>query len=215
MTDLKIKICGMRHPENIREVAALQPDYLGFIFYAPSPRFVGMDNIIPDFVSSIKRVGVFVNETEGVILDTIKKMKLDAVQLHGAESPAFCAVIKSQGVEVVKAFSVDDTFDFERTTPYKDNVDFMLFDTKGKHYGGNAVTFNWNVLERYNQKVPFFLSGGISADNVSGIEKLMHMNIHALDINSGVEDAPALKNVEKIKQLKDQLSVISNKIKTK
>lgn len=213
MTNLKIKICGMRYPENIREVAALQPDYLGFIFYAPSPRFVGMDYIIPELVSSIKRVGVFVNETEGVILDTIKKMKLDAVQLHGAESPAFCAVIKSQGVEVVKAFSVDDTFNFERTTPYENNVDFMLFDTKGKYYGGNALTFNWNVLERYNQKVPFFLSGGISADNVPGIEKLMHMNIHALDINSGVEDAPALKNVEKIKQLKDQLSVISKKIK--
>lgn len=213
MTDLKIKICGMRHPENIREVASLQPDYLGFIFYAPSPRFVGMDYVIPELPSPIKRVGVFVNETETVILDTIKKMKLDAVQLHGAESPELCAAIKSHGVEVIKSFSVDDTFDFAKTNPYEDAVDFVLFDTKGKYYGGNAVTFNWSVLERYNQKIPFFLSGGISVDNVSGIEKLMHMNLHALDINSGVEDAPALKNIQKIKQLKEQLSAVRNNIK--
>lgn len=205
----------MRHPENIRDVAVLQPDYLGFIFYAPSPRFVGMDYIIPEHSPSIKRVGVFVNETESVILHTAMLMKLDKVQLHGAESPALCAAIKSHGFGVVKAFSVDDTFDFTKTTPYQEAVDFMLFDTKGKHYGGNAVTFNWNVLERYNQKIPFFLSGGIAAENVSGIEKLMHMNLHALDINSGVEDAPALKSIQKIKQLKEQLSVVENNIKTK
>jgi len=200
----------MRYPENIRDVEALQPDYLGFIFYAPSPRFVGMDYIIPELSPSIKRVGVFVNETESVILHTAMLMKLDMVQLHGTESPALCAAIKSHGIGVVKAFSVDDTFDFAKTTPYEDAVDFVLFDTKGKHYGGNAVTFNWDVLDRYNQKVPFFLSGGLAADNVLGIEKLMHMNLHALDMNSGVEDAPALKNIQKIRQLKEQLSVIEN-----
>lgn len=205
----------MRHPENIRDVATLQPDYLGFIFYAPSPRFVGMDYIIPELSPSIKRVGVFVNETESVILHTAMLMKLDMVQLHGTESPALCAAIKSHGIGVVKAFSVDDTFDFAKTTPYEDAVDFVLFDTKGKHYGGNAVTFNWDVLDRYNQKVPFFLSGGLAADNVLGIEKLMHMNLYALDINSGVEDAPALKNIQKIKQLKEQLSVLENNKKTK
>lgn len=205
----------MRYPENIRDVEALQPDYLGFIFYAPSPRFVGMDYIMPELSPSIKRVGVFVNETESVILHTAMLMKLDMVQLHGTESPALCAAIKSHGIGVVKAFSVDDTFDFAKTTPYENAVDFVLFDTKGKHYGGNAVTFNWDVLDRYNQKVPFFLSGGLAADNVLGIEKLMHMNLHALDINSGVEDAPALKNIQKIKQLKEQLSVIENNKKTK
>lgn len=208
MADLKIKICGMRNPENIQDVAALHPDYLGFIFYAPSPRFVGADYVIPPLDSSIKRVGVFVNETANVIIETVHRVKLDAVQLHGTESPEVCRAVKAAGIEVIKAFSVDDTFDFDKTIPYEKVVDFFLFDTKGKYYGGNAVPFDWRVLDQYSQRIPFFLSGGISPDNVAGIEKLKHLNMYALDINSGVEDAPAKKNINKIIQIIKQVKEI-------
>ena len=192
---IKLKICGMRETENILQVASLSPDYMGFIFYSKSPRFVGENFVIPDqFPAIIKRVGVFVNERVEDMLAKRDKHRLDMLQLHGDESPDVCEVVRRSGTKVIKVFSVDDKFDFESTIPYKNVVDYFLFDTKGKYYGGNATPFDWRVLERYDQNIPFFLSGGLNPENISGIHDLKGMNVHAVDVNSGVERSPGIKD---------------------
>ena len=190
----------MREPENITAVASLRPQYLGFIFYPKSPRFVGESFDIPgNLPASIKRVGVFVNEANAIILAKSPSLKLDFAQLHGSESPAQCDELKATGLGVIKVFSLDDDFNFDVTKAYREVVDYFLFDTKGKYYGGNAKAFNWETLRQYDQEVPFFLSGGLSPDNVNTLGDIQKMNLHALDLNSGVEISPGLKDIEKIK----------------
>lgn len=202
----KIKICGMRDPNNIREVAELGPDYMGFIFYQSSPRYVGIDFKIPeDFPSSINRVGVFVNETAENILNTAIEHNLRYVQLHGNESSVLCGELQITGIKVIKVFSIGEEFDFSEIEPYKKVVNYVMFDTKGKFFGGNAHPFNWKILETYDQDTPFFLSGGISQDNVVDSFALRKMNLHAIDINSGVEKEPGMKDVHKIRTLIETL----------
>jgi len=197
--DIAIKICGMRDRENIMAVASLRPQYLGFIFYPKSPRFVGERFDIPaNLPASINRVGVFVNEANAVIIKKSKLLKLDLAQLHGNESPGQCDELKATGIGIIKVFSIDDDFNFDLTKPYREVVDYFLFDTKGKYYGGNAKPFNWEILGKYDQEVPFFLSGGLSPDNVNALGDIQKMNLHALDLNSGVEISPGLKDLQKV-----------------
>jgi phosphoribosylanthranilate isomerase len=203
---IKLKVCGMRDPDNILQVASMYPDYMGFIFYPKSPRYVHKHFKIPEFFPlAIKRVGVFVDAAIEEMIEKVRTYKLDYLQLHGNESPELCEALKKSGVGVIKAFSVDSNFDFNITKPYKSFVDFFLFDTKGKFYGGNAEVFDWGVLQKYDQEVPFFLSGGLNAGNISGIASLLKMNIHALDVNSGIEIAPAVKNPALLKKIKKEL----------
>lgn len=211
MKDIRLKICGMRDPSNIIEVSQLRPDYMGFIFYDKTPRYVGDDFFIPEeFPAATKRVGVFVNESSEGIVRKVEAFKLDMVQLHGHEPVSQCGELKDQGVDVIKVFSVDDDMDFKVTEAYGSVVDYFLFDTKGKFFGGNAQAFDWNVLTRYDQKVPFFLSGGITPENVERIGALNAFNIRAIDVNSGVELRPGLKDVEKIKAIK---SILNSKLR--
>lgn len=205
---IKIKICGMKDIANIHDVAVLNPDYMGFIFYESSPRFVGSDFIVPvDLPSAINRVGVFVNQSLSFVSDTVIKHQLHYAQLHGDESVSYCEELKNHGIKIIKVFRVDDDFDFTITTHYESVVDFFLFDTKGKNYGGNAVRFNWSLLNQYNQAVAFFLSGGIQPGNIQEIISVSSLNIHAIDVNSGVEDRPGFKNVNRISEIINQLSI--------
>lgn len=151
--------------------------------------------------ASIKKVGVFVNESTETIIQLVKTHGLDVVQLHGNETAAQSATLRASGLKVIKAFSLDSGFNFIATKPFVPIVDYFLFDTKGKHFGGNATTFNWEILKHYDQEVPFFLSGGLSAQNVGEVSSLMDMNLYALDINSGVEEMPGVKSPEKLKIL--------------
>jgi len=202
----------MRDEQNIRQVASFAPDYMGFISYSPSPRFVGEDFKIPeDLPSSIGRVGVFVNETTQRILESSRALGFDHVQLHGNEPAQQASELKDLGFKVIKVFSIDDNFLFNATKPFVSVTDFFLFDTKGKYHGGNAKTFNWGILKHYDQEVPFFLSGGLSADNIAELDSLNGMNLYGLDLNSGVEESPALKSVTKLNSFFDAL----NKIKLK
>lgn len=192
----------MREPDNILGVGALQPDFIGFIFYPQSPRCVLDSFRLPvNLPASIKRVGVFVNEKSDHILNTVNKHALDFVQLHGNESAEICEELKQTGIGVIKVFSIDESFNFATINPYKQVVDFFLFDAKGKYHGGNASTFNWNLLKQYDQEIPFFLSGGISVSNVPDISQLKDMNLYAVDVNSGVEVSPGVKDINKIKEL--------------
>jgi phosphoribosylanthranilate isomerase len=198
---IKLKICGMKDLANIGAVAALHPDYMGFIFYKNSPRYVGDSFSLKEEYEAMTTVGVFVNERTGEILKRLDDIKSTTAQLHGNETPAQCDELRSRGIEVIKVFSVDEEFDFEKTKAYTDVANYFLFDTKGKLYGGNAKTFDWSILEEYDQSVPFFLSGGLNTENVKVLARLDEMNIHAIDLNSGVEDEPGLKNIDKIKSV--------------
>lgn len=205
-SNIKIKVCGMRETENIKTVSQLRPDYMGFIFYKDSPRFVGDDFKIP-VLTDVKKVGVFVNASVDEMKTAYRKHKLDYLQLHGSESPGTCMKLKAEGICVIKVFSVHDDFDFEETKPYSQSVDFFLFDTKGKYHGGNAKTFNWHILEKYNQDKSFFLSGGLNADNIASIDKIKAMNLHAVDLNSGVEASAGMKDINKIKEIQNILAL--------
>ena len=199
----------MKYLENIQEVAALQPDYLGFIFYEKSKR--NFDGIIPELPKSIKKTGVFVNANLDDVLARINQYDLQAVQLHGDESPEYCSdllrVVSDSAinfVEVFKVFSIGEDFDFNQLKVYKDLVTYFLFDTKGKERGGNGVVFDWSVLEKYPYSKPFFLSGGIGLEQLEEIDKITKTSlpIYALDVNSQFEIEAGLKSVENIKEFK-------------
>lgn len=196
--NMKLKICGMKYPENILEVSQLLPDYLGFIFYEKSSRF--FDGKIPKIPNSIKKVGVFVDATLEDINSKIKKYNLNLIQLHGNETKEFCLNLKKDKIEIIKVFSVDDDFDFEVLKEYENVCDYFLFDTKGKLHGGNGITFNWQILENYKSKKPLFLSGGIGIEEISKIKNL-NLPIFAIDVNSKFEIEPGLKNIKLLEQM--------------
>ncbi|WP_298368058.1 phosphoribosylanthranilate isomerase [uncultured Lutibacter sp.] len=204
---MKIKVCGMRDAENISELIKLEPDYIGFIFYSKSKRFVTNFPKI-EIPSKIKKVGVFVNESIDEVIEIAEENKLEAIQLHGKESPEYVEelrVLLIREVEIFKAFSLDENFDFTKTEAYQKVCDYLLFDTKGKDYGGNGVKFNWQVLDNYNGETPFLLSGGISKVDAEEIKKISHSAFAGVDINSGFEIKPALKNIANIKEFKQNL----------
>jgi phosphoribosylanthranilate isomerase len=198
---MKIKVCGLMDGENIKAVTALRPDYMGFIFYGPSPRFVSdlpaevLDNIPP----YIEKAAVFVNEKAETINALIHKYNFDIIQLHGSESVEFCASFKNK-VTVFKAFGISGDFDFEQLKDYADSVDFFLFDAKTEIYGGSGNTFDWTVLDKYKLNVPFFLSGGISPDNLEDVKNIDHPQFYGIDLNSKFETAPGIKNIEQLEQ---------------
>lgn len=202
---MKLKICGMKYKDNIEQVAALQPDYLGFIFYERSARHFDSDNI-SEISESIKKTGVFVDEKVEYISSQIERHQLSAVQLHGYESPEVCKLLKSTHVEVIKVFSIKDEFDFNVLEPYEAVVDYFLFDTKGKLPGGNGYTFDWNILKEYPSTKPFFLSGGIGLEQIVDIKEFKQSEAskycYAIDVNSRFEIEPGLKNIEKLKEFK-------------
>ena len=198
---MKFKICGMKYHDNIKSVAELQPDYLGFIFYEKSKR--NFDGIIPELNNEIIKTGVFVDESINFILKKIKEYQLKAIQLHGIESPEFCKELLKTQIEVIKVFSVDENFDFEILNNYEEVCDYFLFDTKGKERGGNGIAFDWNLLENYKSKKPYFLSGGLGLNEVEDLSNFFKTEVskycYALDVNSKFEDKPGLKNIQKLK----------------
>ncbi|MFN5417251.1 MAG: phosphoribosylanthranilate isomerase [Flavobacteriia bacterium] len=192
---MKVKVCGINDLDamaNLEKIGSI--DFLGFIFYEESKRFV---KITLPKVKVKNRVGVFVNETESFIKEKIKQYDLDFVQLHGNESPEFCRRIK-KNIPVIKAFGVDSNFAFSILNQFVDAVDYFLFDTKTEIHGGSGLKFNWNLLANYTLTTPFFLSGGISPNDVSDIKKLSHPAFYGLDLNSGFELEPGIKDVEKV-----------------
>ncbi len=198
---MKIKVCGLRDPENISMVADLGADYVGFICYERSPRFIG--NMPADALNNISapvhKTAVFVDEPEANINALIDNYGFNAVQLHGNESPEFADSFRNKAT-VIKAFGLDNDFDFDQLNVYADKVDYFLFDTKTAIYGGSGKTFNWNILDKYKLSVPFFLSGGLSLDNLEELKKITNPQFYGVDLNSRFETAPGMKDIEKLKQ---------------
>ncbi|MFT5437722.1 MAG: phosphoribosylanthranilate isomerase [Ulvibacter sp.] len=230
MSGIKLKVCGMNL--NTSEVASLQPDYLGFIFYDKSPRF--FNGKIPVLSSGISKVGVFVNGSIEEISEKINKYKLDVVQLHGEETPEFCKRLRNHfqnesielevpllspstslrinSVEVWKVFGIGDSFDFKILEAYEDVVDKFLFDTKGKEKGGNGYTFNWEVLNKYPSKKPLVLSGGIGLEEIEDLKKILNtkLPVHVIDVNSKFETEPGFKNINDLNKMIHWLKSVSD-----
>ena len=231
---MKLKVCGMKYVENIQEVAGLQPDYLGFIFYEKSKR--NFEGIIPALPKGIKKTGVFVNEILEIVISMVEEYRLEAIQLHGDESVVYIEELTKQlaernalfmeenkqikkkknqhyisekSPEIIKVFGIKDIFDFDVLKPYLEVVDFFLFDTKGKERGGNGTKFDWKVLENYPFEKPFFLSGGIGLEDVEGIHEIINseLPLHALDVNSKFESIPGRKKIEELNKFIQGLKV--------
>lgn len=199
--DFKIKVCGLKHEANYAAVTDLKPDYVGLIFYERSPRCM-KNSLRPSMLSNsnIKKTGVFVNSSPEEIKSMISEYNLDAIQLHGNESPAFCLQFKDR-IQVIKAFSIDAGFNFQQTAEYEHACDQFLFDTKGNLPGGNGNSFDWHKLREYDQYVPFFLSGGIGPDNITKALEVKNVYLYGFDINSLVESEPGVKDINKVKQV--------------
>ena len=201
---VKIKVCGMKNAANIAAVSQLMPDYLGFIFYPGSKRFIGNTGeevrTEIDKLATVVRTGVFVNDSAGVVLDRVKEFGLDAVQLHGGESPETCLELKVAGCEVIKAFGLDESFDFSLLTKYEQVCDYFLFDTKTDSHGGSGTAFNWKLLEKYALDKPYFLSGGLGPENIEQIQSINDERLYAVDLNSKFETQPGIKDVQKLEQ---------------
>ena len=191
----------MRDAENIHEVEALGIDLIGFIFWPKSSRYVSER---PAYLpTNCKRVGVFVDENIEVVKKIAQDYALDYIQLHGNETPDYCALLK--GHKLIKAFNIATAEDFEQTKPYEGLVNYFLFDTKGKSVGGNGTKFDWSVLDDYHGTTPFILCGGIGPDDAARIRSFHHPQLAGIDLNSKFEDAPALKNIQKLKTFLEQL----------
>ena len=157
-------------------------------------------NIVKKIPSSVQKVGVFVNASFLEIQSYVEEYQLDVLQLHGKETPEECESLKSLNLPIIKAFSVGENFDFAQLTPYEKVCNFFLFDTKGKEYGGNGLTFDWKILEDYDNSKPFFLSGGLDAQNISQVSELSSLNLYGVDVNSKFEIEPAYKNISLLKE---------------
>lgn len=191
-----IKVCGMTDGENIRQTEQLGVDFIGFIFYPRSPRFLfEMPTYLP--VRS-RRIGVFVNESKDNILMYADRFGLDYIQLHGNESPEFCHNLQAAGMKLIKAFSIATPRDLSSVSAYEGLCQYYLFDTKTPQYGGSGNQFDWTLLNRYTGNTPFLLSGGINQYSATAIRNFHHPRMAGVDINSRFESSPGLKDIGRI-----------------
>ena len=205
---MKIKICGLTDTNNISDIMDLNPDYIGFIFYPASPRYME-DKLFPEDLSPLspgtKKTGVFVDSDFHEVSGKYGKYNLDVVQLHGEESPELCKQLNASGIEIIKAFRINDEFDFHTITGYMPYCRYFLFDTYTRLKGGSGKKFNWKVINSYDLGHPFFLSGGISPLDADEITGITNPSLKGVDLNSRFEDSPGIKNIAKLKKFIEEL----------
>lgn len=227
---MKIKVCGMRNAGNIAELQKLDIDFMGFIFWPKSPRYVqqipSRAGLIPDLPSldgerikksethdkRILTVGVFVDDMPQNIVTRVYNYHLDYVQLHGSESAVMIDNLRrtlipdiAPNIKIIKALSIKDKSDLEKWHEYDGHVDMFLFDTKCKCAGGSGEQFDWSVLEAYDGNIPFLLAGGISPDDTERIKNFHHPMCLGIDLNSRFETEPGMKDIQKLKLFMAQL----------
>jgi len=201
-----VKVCGITQEDQYKLLEQQQVDMVGLNFYPPSKRFVTLPWSKPNQQTSTQRIGVFVNPEMEFLLDMIDQYNLDLVQLHGNETVDFCKEVDSW-IPVIKAFGIDDTFSFATLAPYQNFVKYFLLDTKSAFYGGSGLKFSWHKLAEYNYDKPFLLSGGIRLEDIDDILKLEHKALAGIDVNSGFEISPGVKDLDKINKM---LKIIHN-----
>jgi len=204
----KVKVCGICDVQNVKEIAGAGADYLGFIFYPGSKRFVGKNpdtSLFCQVSSGILKAGVFVDEKADMILKTSERYNLDIIQLHGKESSDYCRSLKAYGLLIIKAFGINSNFDFNQLNPYMNTCDFFLFDTQSINYGGSGSKFDWRKIAGYQLDKPFFLSGGIGPDDVQIIKAFDHSRFFGVDINSRFETSHGVKDAGMVKKFIDEI----------
>lgn len=207
----------MRDPENIRAVAGLGIDMMGFIFWPKSPRYVqqlpSLTGMMPDRADDgivagkrCKYVGVFVDDMPQNIVTRVYNFHLDYVQLHGSESVTYIDNLRrtlvpdiAPDIKIIKALSIREADDVKRWCDYDGHVDMLLFDTKCKCVGGSGEQFDWSVLEEYDGNIPFLLSGGIGPDDAERVKAFRHPMCVGIDLNSRFETQPAMKDVDRLR----------------
>lgn len=200
---MNIKVCGMKHPENIEALLPLEPDMIGFIFYQKSKRYAGSENGLAaymPYLMNVQKVGVFVNAPIHEVLATTAMYRLDMVQLHGDESPEYAAAL-GRRIPIMKAFAMQEDFDFSVLEAYKTSCRYFLFDTPTTDFGGSGRSFDWSLLQHQDVPRPFFLSGGIDEKNAREALLINHPSLHGIDVNSRFETAPGCKDISKLKTL--------------
>ncbi len=206
---MEIKVCGMRERVNCQQLAtALVPDWMGLIFYPKSPRFV--EEKESDWISSLplKKVGVVVGEQPSVMRENISRFGLSAFQLHGGESLDLVQELKATtAVEIWKVISVGESIDWKTMEAFLPHVDRFLFDTASASKGGSGKQFDWGLLKDYPFEKGFMLSGGLTADHVEAIRDLSDRipQLLGVDLNSGFELAPGLKDLTALQAFKQEL----------
>ena len=207
---MEIKVCGMRERVNCQQLAtSLVPDWMGLIFYSKSPRFV--EDKESDWISSLplKKVGVVVGEQQSVMREKISRFRLSALQLHGGESLDLVQELKATtAVEIWKVISVGESIDWKTMEAFVPHVDRFLFDTASASNGGSGKQFDWGLLKDYPFEKGFMLSGGLTVSHASGIRDLADRipQLLGVDLNSGFELAPGLKDMTALQAFKQELS---------
>ena len=207
---MNIKVCGITEMKQLQQLDGLDIDFAGLIFYKESPRYIGNKISRKELKSAdfdLKKVGVFVNPEMIDVLDAIDDYGLDAVQLHGDESPGMCEDLGSE-VEVIKAFRVTDGADIDKLlSPYDAVCDYYLFDSGGlkESFGGTGQQFDWSILAKAKIEKPFFLSGGIGVEDATKVKAFTHPDFFGVDINSRFEKSPGLKDMGAVLQFRQAL----------
>lgn len=203
----KIKICGITNLEDARFAAGALVDYLGFIFYEKSPRYIepGEAGAIINWIEGPEKVGVFVNQPLDDVNRIAKETGLDYVQLHGDESVEYCGLVDKPIIKVIHI--EEETVDYllkHQVEQYAEVADYLLFDTKidGK-WGGTGTAFDWNILKEIGDDIPFFLSGGLSTENIK--QAIETIQPFAVDVSSSLEQKPGLKDFGKIEAFMDEI----------
>lgn len=199
-----LKVCGMKHSENILALEDLKPDMMGFIFYPKSKRYVDKKVLKKSFLKgdkNIDKVAVFVNESAKHMASELAGLDFKYIQLHGKEPIEEIIKLKSFGYKIMKAFPMSNAFEWERTEAYEAYCDYFVFDTSSPNHGGSGQQFDWNILKNYQGKTPFLLSGGISIQDIEQIKKFQHPQLAGIDINSKFEIEPGLKDIDLVQKM--------------
>lgn len=202
MEHLKVKVCGMTDIGNVLEISSLSPDYIGFIFYPKSVRYVGDEpdpGLFEAVPATIKKTAVFVNEYFEKVMEKANRYHIEHIQLHGMESPEMCKLLKSGGKTIIKVIPGDQMNETSLLNEYASVCDYLLFDTPVISYGGSGRKFDWNHLEDLTASKPFFLSGGIGPEDAEKIVQMDYRNLFAVDVNSRFELEPGIKDLESLR----------------
>ncbi len=206
----RVKICGLTTLEHARYGSGAMADFLGYIFYEKSPRYIEPSEAaaIITWIEGPANVGVFVNKSIDDVNDIAKLTGIEYVQLHGDESPEYCELIEKP---IIKAFRVkaDDTAETlrDRVQPYRDAAAYFLFDAYTSDvYGGSGKSFNWDILAKFDSPRPYLLAGGLSSENVK--EAVKKVKPYGLDVSTSLEDEPGIKSFEKMETFFDVMQEI-------
>lgn len=213
---MRVKICGITNLEQALAIVNFGADTLGFICVAKSPRYVNNEmikNIIQQLPKEISKIGIFVNENIDNLIKTVQETGLTGIQLHGEESPAICAQLREflPDIEIIKAFRYQNSESLALLDSYIPVIDTILLDAYQQGvYGGTGKTLNWLELANFRPSRPWLLAGGINPDNV--LNALARLKCDGIDVSSGVEISPGNKDLEKIRQLFQQLNTLKNQL---